>query len=194
MSAVFHLFTILVNVVAPDDISTCRTLFSNCFKASSSTRRNACAVLSFVCSFCKFQTPSFCAKYSVAILALGMIRTSKPHMLNSKLGLSREYTETNPLSHSSVVTDRGSRFLMSQNTALPRLTSCFINRMRASLGQHFLLLYPTMFSLLGSGCSVRYRWMRSLASSAVNLKSMWILSMYLLYRRIGCLVSVRTSR
>ena len=33
--------------------------------------------------------------------------------------------------------------------------------MRASRGQHFRLLYPTMFSLLGSGCSVRYRWIRS---------------------------------
>lgn len=50
-----------------------------------------------------------------------------------------------------------------------RLTSCFMSRMRASRGQHFLLLYPTMFSLFGSGCSVRYRWISSRASSAVNL-------------------------
>ncbi len=40
-------------------------------------------------------------------------------------------------------------------------TSCFMSRMRASRGQHLRLLYPTMFSLLGSGCSVRYRWIRS---------------------------------
>mmetsp|Transcript_39079 Transcript_39079/g.93741 ORF Transcript_39079/g.93741 Transcript_39079/m.93741 type:complete len:225 (-) Transcript_39079:513-1187(-) len=193
MSVVFHLLAIFVNVVAPEDINTCRTRFSNCLRASSSTRKNACAVRSFVCSFWRFHTPSFCAKYSVAILTLGMIRTSNPHMLKSRFGLSREYTETNPLSHSSVVSDRGSRFRMSQNTALPRLTSCFIRRMRASRGQHFLLLYPTRFSLFGSGCSVRYRWMRSFASSAVKRNSMWILSMYLEYKRIGCLVSVRTS-
>ena len=31
---------------------------------------------------------------------------------------------------------RGRRFFMSQNTARPRLTSCFISRMRASRGQH----------------------------------------------------------
>ena len=64
-------------------------------------------------------------------------------------------------SHCTVEMERGRRFLMSQNTALqrerggaltavketegegthlPRLTSCFINLMRASLGQHFLLL------------------------------------------------------
>ena len=51
-----------------------------------------------------------------------------------------------------------------------RFTSCFIKRILASRGQHFLLLYPTMFSLLGSGCTVRYLWMRSRASSAVNLQ------------------------
>ena len=32
---------------------------------------------------------------------------------------------------------------MSQKTARPRLTSCFMSRMRASRGQHFLLLYLT---------------------------------------------------
>ena len=48
---------------------------------------------------------------------------------------------------------------------------------RASRGQHFLLLYPTTFSLLGSGCSVRYRWIRSLHSSAVRRSRMCRLSM-----------------
>jgi len=37
-----------------------------------------------------------------------------------------------------------------------RFTSCFMSLILASRGQHFLLLYPTIFSLLGSGCSVRY--------------------------------------
>ena len=194
MSAVFHLLTIFVNVVAPELIKTCRTRFSNCFSASSSTRRNACAVRSLVCSFWRFHTPSRCAKCSVAMRALGMIRTSNPHMLNKRLGLSREYTETNPLSHSKEVRLRGSRFLMSQNVARPRFTSCFMRRMRASRGQHFLLLYPTRFSLFGSGCSVRYRWIRSFASSAVNRNRMCSLSTYRLYSRIGCRVSVRASR
>ena len=194
MSAVFHLFTIFVNVVAPELINTCRTRFSNCFSASSSTRRNACAVRSLVCSFWRFHTPSRCAKCSVAMRVLGMIRTSNPHMLNNKLGLSREYTETNPLSHSKEVSERGSRFLMSQNVARPRFTSCFMRRMRESRGQHFLLLYPTRFSLFGSGCSVRYRWIRSFASSAVNRNRMCSLSTYRLYSRIGCRVSVRASR
>lgn len=40
-------------------------------------------------------------------------------MLKSKLGLSFEYTETKVLSQLTVVTDRGKRFLMSQNTARP---------------------------------------------------------------------------
>lgn len=35
------------------------------------------------------------------------------------------------------------RFLMSQKVARPRLTSCFMRRMRWSRGQHFLLLYLT---------------------------------------------------
>ena len=152
----FHLFAILENVVAPEDIKTCRILFSNAFKPSSSTRKNACAVLSFVSSFCKFHTPSFCAKYSVCMRIFGINLTSNPHMLNSKFGLSFENTEQNPLSHSNVVNDRGKRFFMSQNTARPKFTSCFIKRILESLGQHFLLLYPTMFSLFGSGCSVRY--------------------------------------
>ena len=37
MSAVFHLFAIFVNVVEPDDMSTCLTLFSNVRKDCSST-------------------------------------------------------------------------------------------------------------------------------------------------------------
>ena len=52
----------------------------------------------------------------------GRMRTSKPAMENSRLGLSRLYTLTNELSQSSVVTDRGSLFFMSQNTARPRFT------------------------------------------------------------------------
>lgn len=50
--------------------------------------------------------------------------TSKPLMLKSRFGLSLEYTLTKESSHSMVVTERGSRFLMSQNVARPRLTSC----------------------------------------------------------------------
>ena len=121
-------------------------------------------------SFCKFQTPSLWVNSSKLVRHFGRMRHSKPDMLNSRLGLSLLYTETKLLSQVRVVTDRGRRFLMSQNTARPRFTSCFIRRMRASLGQHFLLLYPTMFSLFGSGCSVKYRWIRSRASSAVNLQ------------------------
>ena len=89
MSAVFHLLTILVNVVAPEDMSTWRTRFSNVFSASSSTRRKACAVRSLVSSFCSAHTPSFCAKPSMAERDLGRMRTSKPHMEKSRFGLSR---------------------------------------------------------------------------------------------------------
>lgn len=106
-------------------------------------------------SFCKFQTPSLCVNSSNVVRHLGKIRHSKPHMLNRRFGLSLLYTDTKLSSQFSVVTDLGRRFFMSQNTARPRLTSCFMSLIRASLGQHFLLLYPTMFSLLGSGCSVR---------------------------------------
>ena len=66
--------------------------------------------------------------------------SQRPPMLNSKLGLSFEYTETKEFSHSHVVKARGNRFWTSQKTALPRLTSCFMRRMRWSRGQHFLLL------------------------------------------------------
>lgn len=68
------------------------------------------------------------------------MRISNPHILNSKLGLSLEYTDTNEFSQWIVVKHRGSLFLIYQNADRPRLTSCFIRRMRQSLGQHFLLL------------------------------------------------------
>lgn len=42
MSAVFHLFAILVKVVEPEDMRTWRTRFSKAFRPSSSTRRKAC--------------------------------------------------------------------------------------------------------------------------------------------------------
>lgn len=61
-------------------------------------------------------------------------------MEKSRLGLSLLYTLTKLLAHSKVVMERGRRFFMSQNTARPRFTSCFMSRMRASRGQHFLLL------------------------------------------------------
>jgi hypothetical protein len=38
-----------------------------------------------------------------------------------------------------VVTERGILFLMSQNVARPRFTSCFIRRMRASLNKRRVL-------------------------------------------------------
>lgn len=66
--------------------------------------------------------------------------TSKPLMEKSRLGLSLLYTLTKLLAHSIVVMLRGSLLRMSQNTARPRFTSCFMSRMRASRGQHFLLL------------------------------------------------------
>ena len=50
---------------------------------------------------------------------LGKIRHSKPHILNNRLGLSLEYTETKVFSQLMVVTERGKRFLISQNTARP---------------------------------------------------------------------------
>ena len=66
--------------------------------------------------------------------------TQRPPMLNSKFGLSFEYTETKEFSHSHVVKARGNRFWTSQKTARPKFTSCFMRRMRWSRGQHFLLL------------------------------------------------------
>lgn len=47
------------------------------------------------------------------------MRHSKPHMLKRRFGLSLLYTDTKLFSHWTVVTERGSRFLMSQNTARP---------------------------------------------------------------------------
>ena len=70
-------------------------------------------------SFCRFQTPSLCVNSSCMVRHLGRMRHSKPHMLNSKLGLSLLYTDTKLLSQLMVVTERGRRFLMSQNTARP---------------------------------------------------------------------------
>ena len=70
-------------------------------------------------SFCRFQTPSLCVNSSCMVRHLGRMRHSKPHMLKSKLGLSLLYTDTKLLSQLMVVTDRGRRFLMSQNTARP---------------------------------------------------------------------------
>ena len=121
-------------------------------------------------SFCKFQIPSLYVNSSRVIRIFGKILHSNPPILNKRLGLSLLYTETKLSSHFNVVIERGSRFLISQNTARPRFTSCFMSLILASLGQHFLLLYPTMFSLFGSGCSVRYRCIKSRASSAENLE------------------------
>lgn len=50
-----------------------------------------------------------------------------------------------------------------------------------------------MFSLFGSGFSVKYLYIRSLDSYSVNLNTMYNRSIYLLYSLIGCLVSVSTS-
>lgn len=70
-------------------------------------------------SFWRFQTPSLWVNSSWVVRHLGRIRHSKPHMLKRRLGLSLLYTETKLSSHRIEVTDRGSRFLMSQNTARP---------------------------------------------------------------------------
>ena len=101
-----NLFAILVKVVAPELISTWRIRFSNALSPSSSTRRYACAVRSLVTSFCRAHTPSLCPTAALLppfasptppmpaptspILHLGRIRTSKPHIENSRLGLSLE--------------------------------------------------------------------------------------------------------
>ena len=70
-------------------------------------------------------------------------------MLKSRLGLSLEYTLTKLLSHSKVVKLRGKRFFMSQKTARPRFTSCFIRRIRASLGQHLGMSQGCNMSVVG---------------------------------------------
>lgn len=89
MSYVFHLLLILVKVVCPADISTILIVFSNCLSAISSTRKYAYDVISLVDSFYNFHTPSFwLSKVSTCkALHLGRILTSKPLILNSKLGL-----------------------------------------------------------------------------------------------------------
>ncbi|GKC38199.1 hypothetical protein Tco_1050583, partial [Tanacetum coccineum] len=58
IKAVYHLLTIFENVADPELIRICLTRFSNILICSSSTHKKAAAVRSFVCSFCKFQTPS----------------------------------------------------------------------------------------------------------------------------------------
>jgi len=93
-----------------------------------------------VASFCSDQVPSRSVKASSARRHLGTMRTSKPAMLKSRFGLSRLKTETKLASQSSVVMERGRRLRTSQKTARPRFTSCFMRRMRASRGQHRLLL------------------------------------------------------
>ncbi len=140
IAAVFHLFAIFVKVVAPEDMRIWRTRESNVRWLSSSTRRCACAVRSFVATCCSAQMPSRGANSAPAARHFGRMRTSKPAMEKRRLGLSREYTDTKPFSHSMVVSERGSRLRSSQNVARPRLTSCFMSRMRASRGQQRLLL------------------------------------------------------
>lgn len=63
------------------------------------------------------------------------------------------------------------------DTALVVQTYLF-SRILQSLGQHLLLGYDLIASLFGSGLAERYRWINSLASSAENLNSIWILSTY----------------
>mmetsp|Transcript_20098 Transcript_20098/g.58314 ORF Transcript_20098/g.58314 Transcript_20098/m.58314 type:complete len:256 (-) Transcript_20098:3416-4183(-) len=190
---VFHLFAILVKVVEPEAIKMVRHLFSNCFWASLSTLRKACAVISLVASFCSFHTPSRCVNSSWNVRIFGKMRTSKPHILKSTFGLSLEYTDAKELSQTNVVTLLGKRFCISQKTARPKFTSCFMRRMRQSLGQHILLLYPTTFSLFGSGFSVRNLWIRSRDSSLPNRNTMMNRSRYRQYSRIGWRSSVSTS-
>jgi hypothetical protein len=89
--AVFHLLTIFVNVVDPEDIRICLTRFSNTFMCSSSTRKKATAVRSLVCSFCRFQTPSLVLlNASWLILILGSIRTSNPHLQDKRGDIFRK--------------------------------------------------------------------------------------------------------
>mmetsp|Transcript_21144 Transcript_21144/g.41486 ORF Transcript_21144/g.41486 Transcript_21144/m.41486 type:complete len:201 (+) Transcript_21144:3097-3699(+) len=141
ISAEFHLLATLTNVVLPEDNKIWRMRFSNPLIDSSLTRRYAMAVRSLVRSFCRAQTPSFNEDKELSgVRHLGRMRTSKPHMSKSTFGLSFEYTLTKDVSQSIVVMERGNLFLMLQKVARPRLTSCFMRRIRASRGQHFLLL------------------------------------------------------
>ena len=149
---------------------------NNCTAPSSETRKKACAILSFVCLLVRFQTASLREYYSPPIVRiLGKICTWNPHIKNNSCGFSREYTLTNVSSHSIVVSDHGKFCPTFQNTAGSRLTSCLIRRMWQSRGQQRLLLYPITL-LVGSGLALRYRWIRSRASSVVKRKRMWNLS------------------
>lgn len=75
--------------------------------------------MQYLTSFCRFHTPSLCVNSSWVVRHFGRMRHSKPHMLKRRLGLSLLYTETKLSSQRMDVTDRGRRFLMSQNTARP---------------------------------------------------------------------------
>ena len=177
MRAVFHLLTILENVVEPELTSTCRIRLLNCRTPSSEARKNACAVRSFVCSFVKFQTASLSENYlPLSVRILGRIRFSKPHMENRSCGLSLEYTETEVSSHSMVVSGWGRLCLTFQNTARPRSTLRLMRRVRQSPGQQCLLLYPMTLLFTGSRFALRYREVRSRDSSAANRKRIGILS------------------
>ena len=72
-----------------------------------------------------------------------VVRHSNPEMWKRRFGLSLslESTKTKLVSQTM--------FLMSQNSARLRLTSCFIRRIRASWDRHFFLFESTMFSLFG---------------------------------------------
>ena len=73
------------------------------------------------------------------IQTLGRMRHSKPLMLKSKFGLSLEYTLTKLFSHWMVVVERGSLFLMSQNTARPLRKEIYI-----SMSIELLILIKSM--------------------------------------------------
>lgn len=83
----------------------CNNMMQGRREAHVNLRPLTCAVRSLVCSFCRLHTPSRLAKPSVAMRILGRMRTSNPLMLNRRFGLSRLYTLTKLLSHSSVVSD-----------------------------------------------------------------------------------------
>ena len=78
--AVFHLLMILLNVVDPELMRTWRMRLWNCSIPLSETRRNACAVRSFVCSLVRFQTPSLSVNCSLTLRILGRMRSSKLDM------------------------------------------------------------------------------------------------------------------
>ena len=78
-----------VNVVAPELINTAAR-GSQTVSAPRRPRAETPARCAPWCARRRFHTPSRCAKCSVALRVLGMIRTSNPHMLNNRLGLSRD--------------------------------------------------------------------------------------------------------